>query len=161
MARAELGQAIGSLNALLGGKNFICIGPGRWGTTNPDLGIRIGYGDIYNARALIELAGKGVGSAPEASFGTHFYQDLVESNIYPLAIYFDDEDATFNRDFFYETPNRLFDFLPEAANLTCCLRLIEVSSFRPHHHIELVMDDEQGRSAAFLAPDRSISEEPA
>jgi hypothetical protein len=161
MARAELGQAIGSLNALLAGKEYICIGPGRWGTANPDLGIRIGYGDIYNARALIELAGKGVGPAPEASFGTHFYQDLVESNIYPLAIYFDDEDTVFNRKFFYKTPNRLFDYLPEAARLSNCLRLIEVSSFRPHHHLELVMDDEQGRTVAFLAPDGPQSEVPA
>ena len=77
-ARAELGRVIGRLNAQLKDETFICIGPGRWGTTNPDLGVRIGYSDIYNTRALIELTGEGIGTAPEASFGTHFFQDLVE-----------------------------------------------------------------------------------
>src|SRR3990172_5714124 len=68
-ARARLVQAISALNAALANKVFICVGPGRWGTSNPDLGIRIGYGDIYNTRALIELAGKGIGAAPEDLVG--------------------------------------------------------------------------------------------
>ncbi len=151
-ARAELGLAIGRLNAALKGQVFICIGPGRWGTSNPDLGLRIGYGDIYNARSLVELSGQGVGSAPEASFGTHFFQDLLESNIYPLAISFDDSDVVFNHDFFYNTPNHLAMFLPDDAVFSSCLHLISVDSYRLGQHIELVMDDEQGRSVAFLEP---------
>jgi len=142
-ARSGLGQVIGRLNKALANEVFICVGPGRWGTTNPDLGIHIGYGDIYNTRALVELAGEGIGTAPEASFGTHFFQDLVESNIYPLAIYLDDEGVVFNHDFFYCTPNSLLEFLPTETHFFDCLRLIEVASFRPDHHLELVMDDER------------------
>ena len=93
--------------------------------------MHIGYGDIYHTRALVELTGQGIGAAPEPSFGTHFFQDLVESNIYPLAIYLDDEDVVFNHDFFYKTPNCLTDFLPDQAAWESCLRLIEVASFRP------------------------------
>jgi hypothetical protein len=152
-ARSELGHAIGRLNKELEGEVFICIGPGRWGTVNPDLGVNIGYSDIYNTSALIELAGQGVGAAPEPSFGTHFFQDLVESTIYPLAIYLDDEDVAFNRKFFYETPNQLEEFMPQEAEHSDCLRLIEVGTFRPGFHINLIMDDEQGRAVAFLAPD--------
>jgi hypothetical protein len=148
--RAELGRAIGRLNALLAEETFICIGPGRWGTSNPDLGVNIGYADVYNTRALIELSGKEIGSEPELSFGTHFFQDLVEANIYPLGINLDDDDVIFNRDFFYYTPNRLSDWSPKEAGLEGCLRLIEVSSYRPEHHLELVMDDEAGQAAAFL-----------
>jgi len=155
-ARAELGRAIGRLNAALAGERFICIGPGRWGTTNPDLGIHIGYGDIYNTRALVEIAGQGIGSAPEASFGTHFFQDLVESNIYPLAIYLDDKGARFNRNFFYKTPNQLTHFLPEEAPRAPYLRLIEVASYRPGHHLELVMDDDEGKAVAYLSPDQEL-----
>ena len=64
-ARAELSAVIGRLNAALAGETFICVGPGRWGTSNPDLGVRVGYGDIYHTRALVELTGKDIGSAPE------------------------------------------------------------------------------------------------
>jgi hypothetical protein len=151
-ARAELSQVIRLLNAALKNETFILVGPGRWGTSNPDLGIRIAYGDIYNTRALVELAGKG--QAPEASFGTHFFQDLVESNIYPLAIYLDDKDVIFNRDFFYNTPNQIEKFLPAETHGSVCIRVIEVASYRPGHFLELVMDDEEGLAIAYLTADK-------
>ena len=153
-ARAKMSQLIRRLNTAMADKAFILVGPGRWGTSNPDLGIHIAYGDIHHTRALVELAGQGIGQAPEASFGTHFFQDLVESNIYPLAIYLDDESAVFNREFFYNTPDRLGDFLEEESTITDCIRLIDVADYRPNHHLELVMDDDEGISIAYLAPDR-------
>jgi hypothetical protein len=152
-ARTTLNLAISRLNAALAGSTFICIGPGRWGTSTPDLGISVGYGDIYHSRALVELTGTGIGPEPDPSFGTHFFQDLLESNIYPLAIYLDDADASFNRDFFYHTPNHLSNIFPGEENFPACLRLIKVDTFRPDHHLELIMDDEQGKVVAFLEPD--------
>jgi hypothetical protein len=154
--RLAVGRAVGCLNAILAEKNFICVGPGRWGTVNPDLGVYVTYSDIYNTKALIEMAGKGIGSAPEPSFGTHFFQDLVESHIFPLAIYLDDEDAIFNRGFFYHTSNRLLDFAPREKGLEETLRLIAVADFRPNQHIDLVMDNEKGRAVAFFTPDQEI-----
>ncbi len=150
-ARTALVRAIGRLNAALAGKVFICVGPGRWGTTNPDLGVCIGYADIYNTRALVELSGQGIGIAPEASFGTHFFQDLVEANIYPLAIPIGDEGVLFNRKFFYETPNRLERVLPNGeASLAESLRLIEVADFSAQNRLDLAMSDEQNRAVAFM-----------
>ncbi len=149
-ARAEVGRAISKLNAALAEQVFISIGPGRWGTRNLDLGVFIGYSDIYNTKALIEVTGKEIGLAPEPSFGTHFFQDLVEANIYPLAINLEDEDMVFNEDFFETTPNHLVDFISVDSQLSNCLRLIKVSSYRPEHSLSLVMDDEQCKAAAFL-----------
>ncbi len=149
-ARSEVGRAIGRLNQILADKTFICIGPGRWGTTNPDLGVHIGYADIYNTSALVELAGQEIGPEPEPSFGTHFFQDLVEACIFPIAIYLDDEDVVFNRDFFYNTPNQLAVFAPNEASLENCLRLIDISTFRAGHHLEIVMDSGQCQAVGFL-----------
>ncbi len=149
-ARSELGRAIGRLNEILEGKTFICVGPGRWGTSNPDLGVHIGYADIYNTRALIELAGAEIGPEPEPSFGTHFFQDLVEADIYPLAIFLDDKDVVFKRDFFYNSPNLLPEMAPKDAHLADSLRLIQVSSYRPGTHLELMMDSSKGQGIAFL-----------
>lgn len=148
--RMKLERSIGLLNAELEDTPYIAIGPGRWGTSTPDLGVHIGYADIYNTRALIELSGEGVGTAPEPSFGTHFFQDLMEANIYPLAIYLDDEDVRFNDNFFHHTPNRLPDWISADKKLMRCLRLIAVDDFRKGHYIKLVMDDEQGKAVAFL-----------
>jgi len=152
-ARSELGKAVARLNAALDPKTFICVGPGRWGTTNLDLGVYVSYADICNAGALVELTGKGVGAAPEPSLGTHFFQDLMEAQIYPVAVCLDDKETILNRDFFYNTPNCLPDWGDTDKSLVDCLRLIEVASYRPGHHLELVMDDEKGQSTAFLAPD--------
>jgi len=152
--RNQLERAIGELNRALKGETFICVGPGRWGTTSPDLGVHIRYGDIYNTGALVEVAGKGIGADPEPSFGTHFFQDLMEAHIFPLAVHMDDSDAIFRHDFFYETPNRLSEWLPAAdATLERTLRLIRVDDYQPGRHLDLVMDDSENRAAAFLVED--------
>ena len=157
--RSELGRAIGRLNEILANQTFICVGPGRWGTTNPDLGVNIGYADIYNTSSLVEITGEGIGSAPDASFGTHFFQDLVEANIYPLAIFLDDESASFNRVFFYKSTNSLVKVAPSERGLEKCLRLIDVASNHPGYHLELIMDEQEGRAVAFLQPDHRLSED--
>jgi hypothetical protein len=149
--RGQVGQAIARLNNLLEEKAFICVGPGRWGSTNLDLGVYVSYADIHNAAALVEVSGDEVGTAPEASLGTHFFQDLMEAQIYPLALSLNDGNVRFNRDFFYTTPNSLDKFLSIDPLIADCINLIEVSSYRPETQLELVMDDEQGEAVAFLA----------
>ncbi len=151
--RSELGRTISKMNNLLARETFVCVGPGRWGTSNPDLGVHIDYGDIYNSRALIELTGEGFGHAPEPSLGTHFFQDLLESQIYPLAINLDDKRSVLNRAFFYDSPNHLLAFLPEEARVENCLRIIKVADFRAEARLVLAMDDEKGRAVAYFTTD--------
>jgi hypothetical protein len=149
--RIRLERTIGQLNAALKEQVFICIGPGRWGTSTPDLGVHVAYGDIYNTRALIELGGQEVGTSPEPSFGTHFFQDLMEAQIYPLAINLDDPDVVFNREFFYETPNHLAEWCPTIhKSLLKTLRLVDVQDYAPTQFLSLVMDDDEGRAVGFL-----------
>jgi hypothetical protein len=150
--RKELAGVIGQVNAALKGKPFICVGPGRWGTFNTDLGVYVSYADICNAEALVELAGKGIGPAPEPSLGTHFFQDLMEAQIFPLAICLDHPEAIFNREFFYQTPNCLRDWITCESSLEACIRLIDVPAFRPGKHLDLVMDDEKGLALAYFSP---------
>ncbi len=151
--RTKLERAIGQLNAALKDETFIAVGPGRWGTSTPDLGVHVAYGDIYNARALVELSGELVGTSPEPSFGTHFFQDLMEAHIYPLAVFLDDKGVLFNHDFFYETPNKVLKFISIDKRLTRTLRLLTVKDYRPGHHIDLVMDGQKGRAVAYLVSD--------
>ena len=154
-ARSELRKVIARLNRALDSKSFICVGPGRWGTVNPDLGVFVSYSDINHAAALVELSGKGAGVAPEPSLGTHFFQDLMEADIYPLAVYLGEKGAAFNRKFFYETPNRIREFVEVDAGLEACLRVIDVADFRPGCHLDLLMDDEKGQAIAFCVPDQA------
>jgi hypothetical protein len=149
-ARYELTRALGRLNKVLEDEIFICVGPGRWGTVNPELGVSVTYADIYNTSALVELSGEGVGAAPEPSYGTHFFQDLIESQIFPLAVHLDDTDALFNRSFFYDSPNKLTTWLPELTSMQNALKLISVDDVAPGYIMDLIMDSEAGRAVAFL-----------
>lgn len=149
--RTQLERTIGQLNAALKDQTFIAVGPGRWGTSTPDLGVHVAYSDIYNARSLVELAGGNIGAAPEPSFGTHFFQDLMEANIYPVAVFMDDEGTIFNHDFFRVTQNRLSEFVPvENPRILDALRLIAVRDYRAFHHLDLIMDAAKSRAVAFL-----------
>jgi hypothetical protein len=149
--RTQLERAIGQLNSVLKDETFIAVGPGRWGTSTPDLGVHVTYSDIYNSRALVELAGEEIGASPEPSFGTHFFQDLMEADIYPLGVFLDDENTIFKRELFYDTPNRLNEFIsvdnPRVIN---ALRLISIMDYRRYHHLDLIMDAQKSYAVAFL-----------
>ena len=154
--RTQLERAIGQLNTALKDETYIAVGPGRWGTSTPDLGVHVSYSDIFHARALIELAGEAVGASPEPSFGTHFFQDLMEAKIYPLAVFLDDDDTIFNRDFFYSTPNRAADFITiENPRVLDALHLIAINDHRTNHHLDLIMDGQKSRAVAFLVSEES------
>jgi hypothetical protein len=159
--RTELERSIGQLNAALKDQIYIAVGPGRWGTSTPDLGVHVSYSDIFHARSLVELAGEAIGASPEPSFGTHFFQDLMEAKIYPLAVFLDDDDTIFNRDFFYVTQNRVLDFISiENPRVLNALRLIAVNDYRPNHHMDLIMDGHQSRAVALLVPEEMEIHEP-
>jgi len=147
--RSKLERAIGRLNTALEGQTFICVGPGRWGTSNPDLGVHVDYADIFNSKALVELSGAGIGPAPEPSLGTHFFQDLLEGEIFPLATHIGKDK--FNRAFFYDTPNRVSEWIDIEPTLQKYLRLIAVEDNQENHHLEIVMRGDEGRALAFLS----------
>jgi len=143
--RHRLARLIGQLNKAFEGQTFILIGPGRWGSSNIHLGVPVTYADIYNARALVELAlGRGE-AAPEPSYGTHFFQDLVETNIYPLAIYPDEPGDFLNEAFLNNAVNRLTEVLPGVpltAAEAACLKVIHVPAERNGQKLDILMNGE-------------------
>lgn len=58
---------------------YILIGVGRWGSSDPSLGIPVGWNDIAGARAIVEAGFEDITVAP--SQGTHFFQNLTSSNV--------------------------------------------------------------------------------
>ncbi len=148
--RVELARAIGRANDALQNERFICVGPGRWGSSNSDLGVPIAYGDIYHAKALVELAGEHYGLPPEPSLGTHFFQDLLEAQIYPLALQLDDPKTTFNESFFNELPNHLLEWITADPKIENCLRLIHVGEYVENKCLSIIMNDDVGKVLAYI-----------
>jgi tetratricopeptide (TPR) repeat protein len=123
----DVGLAVGRLNKLLPKRNFILMGPGRWGSRDDiRLGVKVTYSDLHNCAVLIEIARQKGNYVPDLSFGTHFFQDLVEAGIRYLPLYPDSEGQAFNWDFLRNKENTLSRFLPEFAHLSKVLRVINV-----------------------------------
>jgi hypothetical protein len=150
-AKKELGRAIGRLNKQLEEENFILIGPGRWGSINLDLGVHVTYGDVYNTKALIETAVSESGQSAEFSYGTHFFQDLVESGIYSLALHLGSGSDTFNQDFFHNAPNCLAELSPGDAHLSAYMHVIDIAGVAPGKRMNIIMDGSIDKAIGFLA----------
>ena len=82
---AQLARRIGQVAQRLAPDVFILAGPGRWGSNNPELGIPVTYGEIANARVLVEFAAGD--TTPELSYGTHFFGDLFADDSYYLPVF--------------------------------------------------------------------------
>jgi hypothetical protein len=149
VSRYEVARVVGMLDKALEGKSVIMLGPGRWGSANPDLGVPVTYADICNSHALVEIAVAQQGMTPEPSYGTHFFQDLVEAEIYPLAVYPDEPGDYLDWKFLAQSQNCIADVLPGAARLGHCLKLIHIPSERDGCRLDLLMDGE--RAMALLA----------
>ncbi|MBN1221914.1 MAG: PEP/pyruvate-binding domain-containing protein [Candidatus Aminicenantes bacterium] len=127
-ALVAVGRAVGSLNKLLPRKRFVLMGPGRWGSRGDiKMGVKVTYSEINNTAVLIEIARKKGNYIPEPSFGTHFFQDLVESGIRYLPLYPDDSGTVFNEDFFKKAKNMLPKILPDFAFLSDTVKVIDVA----------------------------------
>lgn len=148
--KLELARVIGRLNKRLEGQTFILMGPGRWGSSNIDLGVPVGYADINNARVLVEVASPRGQGVPDVSYGTHFFQDLVEAHIYALPLFLEDRDTIFNRAFILDSPNVLADLLPGDEPYAQYVQVIDVPAVADGRYLEIVMDEERGEALAYL-----------
>ena len=64
---------------LADGKNYVLIGPGRWGSSDHYLGIPVKWPHISAARVIVEVALKNYNIDP--SQGTHFFQNLTSFGV--------------------------------------------------------------------------------
>jgi len=125
----SIARLIGKLNRQITNKETtptLLFGPGRWGTTTPSLGVPVCFAEINKIAALVEIAYQGGNLMPELSFGTHFFQDLVECDIFYVALFPQKESVVFNKDMLLEMPNLLISFLPEEHKYEDVVKVYEV-----------------------------------
>lgn len=148
--KMELARLIGRINKALEGERFILMGPGRWGSANIDLGVKVTYAEIYNTSVLIEMATMRGDQPAEVSYGTHFFQDLVEAHIYPLPLYPDDPTTIFRTEFFTQSPNSLTAILPGEEKFEELVRIIDVPAVTGGRLLEIVMNSEKDEAFGYL-----------
>jgi hypothetical protein len=157
-----VGRAIGRLNKLLPKRQFMLVGPGRWGSRGDiKLGVNVTYSDINNTAMLVEVARKKGEYVPDLSFGTHFFQDLVESSIRYLPLYPDEPGIVYREDFLRGAANILPAILPEYTPLSDVLRVIDVPAVANGLLLRVSMDADRDEAVAFLAPPAAVAPDPA
>ncbi len=150
--KRSVGRVVGRLNGhprLVTGK-FLMMGPGRWGSGNIDLGVNVSYADIDNTAILVEIAREDSGHVPEVSYGTHFFQDLVEGQIIYLPVYPDDPETMFNNLFFKDSTNILTDLLPESSQFEDVVHVIDVPQIANGAYARVVADPQSHNAICFL-----------
>jgi hypothetical protein len=148
-----VGHAVSELNKILPKKKFILMGPGRWGSRGDiKLGVNVTYSDINNTAMLIEIARKKGNYVPDLSFGTHFFQDLVESGIRYLPLYPDEPDIVFNKEFLTKGPNAVYDLIPAYSNVSSVVKVIELARNTDGLILNVLMNADENKAVAVLAP---------
>ena len=147
----EIGSVVGRLNKRLPRRQFALLGPGRWGSRGDvKLGVSVTYSDINNTALLVEIARQSGSYVPDLSFGTHFFQDLVEARIRYLPLYPDEEDSIFREQFFLDSPNMLAEMLPQYAHFADVVKVVDIPAVADGRLLRVLMNAELNEAMALL-----------
>jgi hypothetical protein len=125
----DVARVVGRLNKGIDSREdppSLLLGPAV-GTTTPAMGVPVTFSEINHMAVLAEIAYQDGSLIPDLSFGTHFFQDLVEMDIFYLAIYPEKEGVVFNRDWLASHPNILAALSPRDSQYENVIRVYDVA----------------------------------
>jgi len=125
--RHEVASVIGQLtHAPDSGRErtVMLMGPGRWGTSTPSLGVPVSFKAISSASVLCEIVDMHRDLVPDVSLGTHFFNGLIEMDILYVAVFPRGQDSL-NVEYFEKAPNRLEALLPSASRWAEVIHVID------------------------------------
>jgi len=116
-------------------KTIMLIGPGRWGTSTPSLGVPVSFAEINTVSVLCEMDTMHEGLTPDLSLGTHFFNDLVEKNMLYIGFSASKERNVLNQELLSELaagelPQGLVDLLADASPSAGAVRVIDAPASR-------------------------------
>lgn len=134
-----IAKLIGAINGhyRATGKQLLLLTPGRIGTSSPELGVPVSFGEISGFRTICEVAYSKAGYMPELSYGSHMFQDLVEADILYAAILENIHRLAFAPEILKgKAENRFLELFPNAAGLERMISVFEVSNCMLYHDFE-------------------------
>lgn len=127
----DVATAVGVINRHYRGmgKNLLLFTPGRIGTSSPELGVPVSFGDISNFSMVCEVSDNRAGYMPELSYGSHMFQDLVEAEIIYGAIWNDQKTLCYQPEILDAYPDQYPKICKEFPELTGMIKVREVEEF--------------------------------
>ncbi len=126
--RYSVARTIGRITHLEGPVSepiIMLVGPGRWGTSMPALGVPVSFAEINTVSIVCELAIMHEGLCPDISLGTHFFNDLVEMDQLYFAVSPGRDGHLLNESVIRGQPNLLESLVPSAADLAPVIWVID------------------------------------
>jgi len=151
-ARYEVARLLGAINHAGGDgiDTVMMLGPGRWGTTSPHLGLPVTFSDINRVSILCEIVAMHENLVPDVSLGTHFLNEIVERNILYLALFPQQGDNFLSQDFFENSPSRLLELIPDAERLDGVVRVIDLARMAEGAALRLTADATNQKVLCYL-----------
>ena len=140
--RYEVARLLGVVNhrSTGGSQTIMMLGPGRWGTSSPHLGLPVTFNHINKVSILCEIVSMHENLVPDVSLGTHFLNEIVERNILYLALFPQQGHNFISLEFFEKSPSVLLDLVPEAGELAEVVRVIDAAHAGGGSPISLAAD---------------------
>jgi hypothetical protein len=135
-------------------ERVMLLGPGRWGTTTPSLGVPVSFAEINTVSALCEIVAMREDLIPDVSLGTHFFNELVEMDILYLALFPDREGNSLNEEFFEKAPNRLTRLVPSAGNWAHVVRVIDTADLGGNWQVQINANNLSQRVVCYRTRER-------
>ncbi len=132
---------------------ILLIGPGRWGTTSPSLGVPVRFPEIDRVSAVCELVTMSENVAPDVSLGTHFFNDLIEWDILYFALFPGRSGNVINMPALEAAPSRLDELIVEPGRAGEAVRVIDAAHAWPNRPVSLNANPIQQRAVCYLAPE--------
>jgi hypothetical protein len=129
---------------------IMLMGPGRWGTTTPSLGVPVSFAEINTVSPVCEIVAMREDLVPDVSLGTHFFSELVEMDMIYLAMFPTQEDHWLNRALLEGFENKAVRLLPEADALSHVVSLIDVEDLRGVSSIKFHADSITQRALCYV-----------
>ena len=104
---------------------IMLVGPGRWATSSPEMGVPVTFAEINTVSVLCEIAAMHEHLIPEVSLGTHFFNDLVEADMLYFALHPQKYDNILNEEFFSTAKNVLERLLPDEKKWSSVVKVID------------------------------------
>jgi hypothetical protein len=146
--RYEVARIVGQVNALPQAErrgHTMLLGPGRWGTSTPALGVPVSFRDIRFAAVVGEIVAMRDDLVPDVSLGTHFFSDFIEADILYVALFPGRPDCHLDARYFEASPNKLPALLPSAAKWSHVIRVIDTGEALKPGTLTLCADTVQQR----------------
>jgi hypothetical protein len=120
--------------------SIMLLGPGRWGSNDPFLGIPVTFAQISRTSVLCEIVAMHENLVPDVSLGTHFLNELVETDMLYLALFPQRGNNYLRTEWFESEPNRLVQLVPKAGQWADVIKVVEPSSAAGEASTFLVAD---------------------